>query len=105
MNEASPITAVSVRVARGLRLDLREARVTVPPQTTLEEFLEWWMQTRPFKPPMECPINVDGSLYGVVLYRDGPFQVQLFIVAPGAEIPDHVHPNVDSYEVYFSGHV
>jgi hypothetical protein len=71
----------------------------------LEAFVDWWLEHRVFKPPVEAPVLIDGSLHGVVLYRDAPFQVQLFSVAPGVEIPDHVHPNVDSYEVYFSGQI
>ena len=67
-------------------------------ERTLEEFVDWWWETRVFRPPVDAPVLFDGSITGVVLYRDAPFQVQLFTVAPGVEIPDHVHPNVDSYE-------
>ncbi len=31
--------------------------------------------------------------------------MQLFIVDPGGEVTDHVHPNVDSFEVYITGDV
>jgi hypothetical protein len=74
-------------------------------ERTLEEFVDWWWETRTFLPPVDSPVLIDGSISGVVLYRDAPFQVQLFIIAPGVEIPDHVHPNVDSYEIYFSGQI
>lgn len=69
----------------------------------LEQFMREWLAKRPLLTPTDSPINIDGSLHGVVLFRKGPFQVQLFIVAPNSEIPDHVHPNVDSFEVYLSG--
>lgn len=58
---------------------------------------------------MPCPFHegltfIDG-VAGIVLYRQGEFQAQLFICQPNTEIPDHVHPNVDSYEVYVGGEV
>ena len=40
-----------------------------------------------------------------MLYRKGCFQVQLFTVAPNIEIPDHIHPNMDSYEVHVGGDI
>jgi hypothetical protein len=43
--------------------------------------------------------------YGVVLYRQGPFQVELFNVKPNSEIVPHLHPNVDSFEVFLTGDI
>lgn len=71
----------------------------------LTAFLNWWLSTRNFNPPVETPTNQNGNLSGVVLYRDNSFQVQLFIVKPNSEIEPHIHPNVDSYEVYVSGDI
>jgi hypothetical protein len=72
----------------------------------LEGFLNWWMETRPIQSePNEDRTVFDGALYGVVLYRQAPYQVQMFIIPPNCEIDDHVHPNVDSYEVYLSGDI
>jgi hypothetical protein len=71
----------------------------------LDEFLAWWLKYRVIKPPLNAPLNFDGVLHGVVLFRDTPWQVQLFTVPPNAEIPDHVHPNVDSFEVYLAGEI
>lgn len=39
----------------------------------------------------------------VLWYRQGQFQVQQFIVPPNYVIPSHVHPNVDSFELYLGG--
>jgi hypothetical protein len=33
------------------------------------------------------------------------FQVQLFTAVPNSEGVDHIHPNMDSYEVYVSGDI
>jgi hypothetical protein len=41
----------------------------------------------------------------VVWLRDGPYQVELFIVPPNYIIPEHVHPNVESYEMFLGGDI
>lgn len=71
----------------------------------LEAFAQYWMQNRILLTPTETPTNQNGNLSGVVLYRDGPYQVQLFIVEPNSVIEPHIHPNVDSFEVYVSGDI
>lgn len=48
------------------------------------------------------------SLSSVVLFRQGPFQVEMFTVLPregGSIVKEHGHPNVDSYEVYLCGEI
>ena len=71
----------------------------------LAGFLEWWMNNRPINTPQENSITQAGAIYGVVLYRQAPYQVQLFIMPPYSSIEDHIHPNVDSYEVYLGGDI
>lgn len=71
----------------------------------LAGFLEWWMNTRPINTPAENSVTQAGAIYGVVLYRQPPYQVQLFIMPPYSSIEDHIHPNVDSYEVYLGGDI
>lgn len=73
----------------------------------LEGFLHWWMHERVIQaaPNEEGRLVFSGELYGIVLYRQPPYQVQLFIIPPNCEIDDHIHPNVDSYEVYVSGDI
>jgi hypothetical protein len=44
-----------------------------------------------------------GNLPGVILYRSGSFQVQLFIFPPGTYVPPHRHPGVDTIEVFVAG--
>ena len=41
----------------------------------------------------------------VVWYRSGQFQVEMFIVPPNYVIPEHTHPNVESYEMYLGGDI
>lgn len=71
----------------------------------LEDFLGWWMNIRPINTPNESPTNYNGNLSGVVLYREQPYQVQLFSVLPNSVIEPHIHPNVDSFEVYIGGDI
>lgn len=80
--------------------------MNVPPfKDNLTQFAEWWMQTRAIKAPLEGAYSRVGGNTGQVVFREGAFQVQLFICDPDSEITDHVHPNVDTYEVYVSGDV
>ena len=72
---------------------------------SLEKFLHWWLSARPMNTPNELPTNFNGTLSGAVLYRQEPYQVQLFIVQPNSDIEAHIHPNVDSYEVYVGGDI
>lgn len=71
----------------------------------LEEFKTWWESTRIFNTPKESPLDCVGIIYGVVLYRQGPYQVQLFILPPNSVIEPHTHPNVDSFEVFIGGDI
>jgi quercetin dioxygenase-like cupin family protein len=71
----------------------------------LEQFKLWWMAKRPINTPQLNALSHVAETHGVVLYRQKPYQVELFNVKPNSEIPQHIHPNVDSYEVYLSGDV
>tara|TARA_Y100000389_G_scaffold163856_1_gene167281 strand:- start:2598 stop:3050 length:453 start_codon:yes stop_codon:yes gene_type:complete len=71
---------------------------------TLEEFLKYWLENKPFTPLVEG-LNYVDILSSVTLYREYPFQVELFIAKPNIIIPPHNHPNVDSYEVWVSGDI
>lgn len=55
--------------------------------------------------PLHGAVSYIEGVAAVLLYRGGQFQVQMFIVPPGHVIPEHTHPNVDSYEVYVGGQI
>lgn len=74
-------------------------------EDTLEEFLNWWLANRPFNTPQENELSHAADTHGVVLYRHEQYQVELFNVKPNSEIPRHIHPNVDSFEVYMGGDI
>lgn len=73
----------------------------------LEHFLRWYMSTgKPSWPPKSGPIIYDdGRVIEAILYRSGQFQVQMCTVAGSSELPDHIHPDVDSFEVYVAGDI
>jgi hypothetical protein len=75
------------------------------PFCELTAFLHFWLLMKPLMPPMEDSLDFSGNLSGIVIYRSGQYQVQLFIIAPDAVIKPHCHPNVDSYEVTVCGEV
>lgn len=73
----------------------------------LDRFLADFLSQAPvigFVPLMGAVSTIEG-VTAVLLYRQGQFQVQQFIVPPGHVIPEHTHPNVDSYEVYVGGQI
>lgn len=71
----------------------------------LAGFKEWWLTHRPINTPAKNAIVYTPDTHGVVLYREAPYQVELFSVRPNCVIPEHIHPNVDSYEVFVSGDI
>ncbi len=46
-----------------------------------------------------------GDYTGMILYRQPPFQVELWILPPNTESPAHAHPNVDIYLVHVCGEI
>lgn len=70
----------------------------------LLEFLRFMGQEGPRipMPPADGFWWHDG-LAGVTLFREGAFQAQLYICKPLSTIPEHSHPNVDSFEVNVGG--
>jgi hypothetical protein len=50
-------------------------------------------------------VDIISNCYGVVLFRKYPFQVQLWLCKSNEKSPEHTHPDVDAYEVYFGGDI
>jgi quercetin dioxygenase-like cupin family protein len=69
----------------------------------LKEFLRFWLASRPINTAIDYPTSQHGAGTGTVLYRKDEYQVQLFVLKPNSIIEPHIHPNVDSYEVYVNG--
>lgn len=71
----------------------------------LADFANWWLASRPFRPPVEGFSKPSVKSSGVVLFRQPPYQVQLFLFEPGTDIKMHRHAGVDSFEHYLTGEV
>jgi hypothetical protein len=75
----------------------------------LTSFLNWALT--PGTIPMIGAIPLQGATHriedvtSVTWFRQPPFQIQMFIVPAYYVIPEHTHPNVDSYEVYLGGQI
>lgn len=77
---------------------MRHAVTSLSPDAPVRAFAAWWLRERP---PFVVPadgVRVHPGIHGLTVFREGPFQAQLFIVAPHGSAPAHAHPNVDSVE-------
>ena len=73
----------------------------------LDAFVTWFLNSSPTlgEIPMHETVRYIEGVASVLWFRLGQFQIQQFIVPPNHVIPEHIHPNVDSYEVYGGGHL
>lgn len=79
----------------------------------LHDFLAWFLAQGPVlgKVPVMSAVNnfgqdsQGGHVMSGIWYRNKQFQVELFIVSGPCIIPEHTHPNVDSYEVLLGGQI
>ena len=69
----------------------------------LKEFKNWYFKNNTIKTPFDNPLMFIDGIAGITLYRKKPFQVQLFICEPNINIPEHTHPNIDSFELFLYG--
>lgn len=90
------------------------ARQMRPVPQQLLDFMVWYFDGGiKLKPPQDGLFfqatpgsNEPGAkVASIVLYRDWPFQVEMIVFTPGVEIQQHLHDDVDSCEVAFSGGV
>jgi hypothetical protein len=76
----------------------------------LAAFSRWFMSQPPtsWLVPLN-PVHVietqSGTVRGVVLYREGRYQAEFFLVTESTNFPEHSHPNVDAIEVLIAGDI
>lgn len=71
---------------------------------TLEEFVEWYKSNKyPIRPPFEDPVYVNDNSHSYVLYREGQYQVELYLVAPNSYVPPHSHPHIENIIIVWGG--
>ena len=79
-----------------------------PKADALSKFADWYLRgncngiLNRIKPPAVQPMLIDG-IAGITLYQKDQFQVEMFVCQPNVIIPEHIHPNVDSFEVCLYG--
>jgi hypothetical protein len=73
---------------------------------TLEEFVEWYKANNfPIKPPFEDPVYVTDISYSFVLFREGQYQAELYLVRPNVSSPEHTHPGIENIIMVWGGDV
>lgn len=55
--------------------------------------------------PLENAVTCKSGAWSVRMFLHEEFQVQMWVIPPNFIIPEHTHPNVDSYEVYVGGQI
>lgn len=73
---------------------------------TVEEFAAWYKANgMPMRPPKEDPVYVTEISYSYVLYREGQYQAELYLVRPNTGSPDHSHPGVNNIIMLMGGDI
>lgn len=63
-------------------------------------FTAWYFRNnRPIKPPADMTIFRTDNASSACVYRQGRFQVELYLIDIDAPIPNHGHPGVDAVEI------
>jgi hypothetical protein len=73
---------------------------------TIEEFADWYRDNGyPIRPPFEDPVYVTDISYSYVLYREGQYQAELYLVRPNVTSPEHSHPGVENIIMLWGGNL
>jgi hypothetical protein len=71
---------------------------------TLEEFAAWYKTNEyPVRPPFEDCVYVTDISYSYVLFRQGQFQAEIYLVKPNSGSPEHSHPLVENIILFWGG--
>ncbi len=73
----------------------------------LEKFCDSFLKQAPVigAVPFAGAVSMIENVTSILLYRQDPFQVQMFAAPAGTVIPEHTHPNVDNIQVYVGGNI
>lgn len=71
---------------------------------TIEEFAAWYKANNyPVQPPFEDCVYVTDISYSYVLFRQGRFQAEVYLVKPNANSEEHSHPGVENIILFWGG--
>lgn len=73
------------------------ANVKVPEDWgTLEEFTQWYLDAgMPWAIPASSRTIFTDNAASLILFRKGAYQVELYLIKDGTDIPMHEHPNME----------
>ena len=72
---------------------------------TLAEFKKWWLDLRHLRPPFKEPIYVTETMYEMVLYKEGRYQVRLCICRADSENKIRLMDGAEQSIIYISGNL
>ena len=73
---------------------------------TVKEFADWYVANNfPIRPPYDSPVFVTSISSSYVLYREGQYQAELYLVKPNSSSPEHSHPRVENIIMVLGGEV
>jgi hypothetical protein len=74
--------------------------------TSVEDFAKWYKINKfPIRPPQEDPVYVTEISMSYVLFREGQYQAELYLVKPNTGSPDHSHPGVENIITLWGGDI
>ena len=69
--------------------------VAIPEWQSVREFATWWCDNgSPICPPSDT-VNLSDDATSFSLFRRGQFQVELYLIHPDPNLPQHGHPDVE----------
>jgi len=71
----------------------------------IQEFTKWWLHNRFIRPPFNDCMFTTELAQSLTLFREGNFQVELYMLKPNSTSPWHKHEGVDSIFVYLGGNL
>jgi len=73
---------------------------------SLEQFIDWYkLNNFPMRPPFDDPVYVTDISYSYVLYREGCYQAEMYLVRPNTGSPEHSHPGVENIVMVLGGDI
>lgn len=85
---------------------LRQYPKLVIPETwsTLEDFVAWYMANgKPICVPWNAKTIRTDDATAMCIFRKGNYQVEMYLIHPGYDIPSHSHPDMEVITVSMGG--
>jgi len=71
---------------------------------SLDAFVEWYVKNgKPMLVPWDAQVTRTDDATATTIFRHGQFQVELYIIHPGYDIPLHAHPGMEVVTMTIGG--